>query len=274
MAHEPPAETPQPPPSWQTLRVEGGEAVRHLVLARPAARNAVNTRMLEEIADACTWLERRPGLRAVILRSEGPTFCAGADLKEGLTHAGALQPRVHRSRLGSRAMQALADLPAITIAAVQGHAIGGGACLPAACDFRIGATDAQVSVREVSLGLSLSWNAIPAFVHLVGPSRAKEMIVFGDTYTADTLRDYGYFNAVVAPDALLATAEAWAARVVRQPPLPVQMAKASVNAAAAALDRAVFHLDPFGLGLTGGTRDAGRAREAFFRGEPADWEFE
>jgi enoyl-CoA hydratase len=158
---------------------------------------------------------------------------------------------------------------------VHGHAIGGGAMLAMACDFRIADTSAKLSIREISLGISLSWQTIPNVVNLVGPTRAKEMILFGDTYGPDVLRDWGVYSQVVAPEALLPAAEALAQRVVAQPPLPVQFTKASINAYTRALDRAVFHADPTGLALTGRTEDAALARDAFFGKRPrAPWKGE
>jgi enoyl-CoA hydratase/carnithine racemase len=256
---------------WETLRLEGAGALRELVLNRPRVRNALSVQALRELGEACAHLDAQADCRVVILRGEGVDFCAGADLAELRREDAPVRDRVLRARLGARAVDALGQLAPITIAAMQGNAIGGGACLGAACDFRIGAQGARVSVRESSLGLSLSWHSIPNFVHLVGPSRAKELILFGETYDAATLHGYGYFNEVVPDDGLLPAARRLAEKVLRQPPLPVEMTKASINALVRALDRAVFHLDDYGVALTGRSRDAARAREAFFAGTPAEW---
>lgn len=259
---------------WETMKLEGEGAIRELVLNRPHVHNAVNRQLIADLLGACNAIEDLPDCRAVILRGEGPSFSSGADLKEGLSGSGTLGNSMQRSRLGERAIDALGDLPPVTIAAVHGHAIGAGACIAMACDFRIGAEGARVSIREVSLGVSLSWHSIPNAVHLVGPARAKEMILFAETYDARTLLDYGFFQQIVADQRLREAARALAEKVVRQPPLPAAMTKASVNAYVRALDRAVFHLDAAGVTLTGRTRDAVRAKEAFFSGEPAAWEGE
>lgn len=258
----------------ETLRLEGRGALRELVLARPRVHNAINQQMLEDLLAACAAIEAEPAIRCVIVRGEGPSFCSGADLSEGLTHSGTLGQALYRGRLGQRVVDALTELPPITIAAVHGHAIGGGASLTTACDFRIAAAGARVAIREASLGLSLAWHTVPKVVHLVGPARAKRMILFGEPHPADQLLDWGFFDEVVPAAELPAAARALADKVLRQPPLPVQMTKASVNAATQALDRAVFHMDAPGVAWTGRTRDAARAREAFFRGETPDWEGE
>ena len=259
---------------WQTIKIEGEGEVLHLVLNRPRMHNAINQQLLEELLAACATIEAQGDCRCVIVRGAGPSFSSGADLKEGKTHGGSTGQGLHRARLGSHVINALGDLTPVTIAAVHGHAIGGGVCLAMACDFRIGAEGASVAIRESKLGLSLSWHSIPNVVHLVGPSRAKEMIMFGEPHPARQLLEWGFFNELVPERELISAAEALAAKVVRQPPIPVQMTKASVNALVKAMDRSIFHLDAPGVTLTSQTRDAAKAREAFFEGGSPGWDNE
>ncbi|MEE8396680.1 MAG: enoyl-CoA hydratase/isomerase family protein [bacterium] len=258
--------------NWETLRLEGSGAVRHLVLSRPEKHNAIDNRMLRELTEVCLAIEELPDCRCVIVRGEGPSFSSGADLSEAQSHGGSTGQTLARAKAGARAIDSLTDLGPITVAAVHGHAIGGGACLAMACDFRIGARGASVSIREASLGLSLSWHSVPNVVHLVGATRAKEMIIFGEAYPAEKMLEYGFFDQVVAEGDLLPTAEALAQKVARQPPLPVRMTKASVNAVVKALDRAVSHLDSPGVAFTAASSDSQRARQTFFSGETAEWE--
>ncbi len=98
--------------------------------------------------------------------------------------------------------------------------------------------------------------------------------MFGEMYDAETLHGYGYFNEVVPDDDLLPAARRLADKVLAQPPLPVEMTKASINALVRALDRSVFHLDEYGLGLAARTGDAGRAVQAFFERTQPEWEYE
>ena len=256
---------------WETMKLEGEGLVRHLVFNRPKMHNAVNRQFLRDVVQACLHIETLSDCRVVIVRGAGPSFCAGADLKEGLTHEGATGQMMARARDGARAIATLGDIPPITIAAVHGNAIGGGAMLAMACDFRVATASARLSVREVSLGISLSWQSIPNVVNLVGPSKAKEMILFGDTYDAATMERYGVYDQIVADDGLLPATTALAERVLGQAPLPVAMTKASINAYVRALDKAVFHADAIGLTLTGRSKDAATAREAFFAKKPGKW---
>ncbi len=93
---------------WKTLKIEGEGAIRHLVLNRPRIHNAVNAQVLRDIIGACGHLDSLSGCRVVILRGEGPSFCSGADLREGLTGDASLRDLVSRARLGQRAIAALA----------------------------------------------------------------------------------------------------------------------------------------------------------------------
>lgn len=260
---------------WETMKLVGDGPVRHLVLNRPQLHNAINKQFLADLAQACLQIETLQDCRVVIVRGEGPSFCSGADQKEGLTHQGGLSDMMQRSKSGARGVNAIADMTPISIAALHGHVIGGGAVLAMACDFRVADTTARLSIREISLGISLSWQSIPNVVNLVGPTRAKEMIIFGETYEPQKMLDYGIYTQVVEPGKLIAAAEAFADRVVQQPPLPVQMTKASINAYVRALDRAIFHADPVGLAMTGRTQDAAKAKDKFFgKGPAVSWEGE
>ena len=170
-------------------------------------------------------------------------------------------------------MNAISDLYPVTVAAVHGHAIGGGACLAMACDFQIGSETCSVSIREAALGLSLSWNSIPNVVQLVGPKRAKQMILLARAYDAATLLDWGFFDEVVPEAELLAAARRMAQAFADMPPLPVHMGKASINAYVKALNRAVFHMDEVGVTYSGLTEDAQRAGDTFFSGQKATWRY-
>ncbi|MBI3994279.1 MAG: enoyl-CoA hydratase/isomerase family protein [Candidatus Lambdaproteobacteria bacterium] len=256
---------------WEHVKVEGDGPIRHLVLNRPKVHNAVNAQLLRDVISACRAINELPDCRAVIVRGNGPSFSSGADLKDPALLARDPRGIRHRARLGADAVNAISDLNAVTVAAVHGYAIGGGACIAMACDFQIGAASCQVSIREASLGRSLSWNSIPNTVHLVGPKRAKRMIIFGEMFPAGTLLEWGFFDEVVPDEKLLDTALALAERVVRQPPLPVQMTKASINALVKTFNRSVFHLDEVGVTFTTMSQDARVAEETFFSGASPEW---
>src|ERR1700742_5169609 len=97
---------------------------------------------------------------------------------------------------GAQLIRSLQEIPQPTICAVQGIATGAGGCIAAACDFRIGADDARVGYGEVKLGMNLMWHALPICVRLVGPARAKQMIMTGKLFDAATLERWGFLDLV------------------------------------------------------------------------------
>ncbi|MEL0020936.1 MAG: enoyl-CoA hydratase/isomerase family protein, partial [Rickettsiales bacterium] len=147
-------------------------------------------------------LDEDGDLRVLILRGEGKSFCSGADLKDRPFDEGA-KATLARSKNGMKMADAIANLSAVTIACLHNYCIGGGAVLPAFCDFRIAARSTSLTINEISIGVNLSWNAIPPVVQLVGPARAKEMIILGRTYDGTQLHEMGYVTDVVDDDDLL-----------------------------------------------------------------------
>ena len=164
---------------FETVKIDGTGAVRHLVLNRPEVHNAVNAQLVADVHEAARLLDADASVRVVIVRGEGKSLCSGADLK---------QPRVTPqdamlgSKQGAMMYDTLMHMNPITIALCHGYMIGGGAVLPAACDFRLGSPTVKLTLNEVSIGFNLTWHSLPALVNLVGPHKAKEMLILGRTY--------------------------------------------------------------------------------------------
>ncbi len=161
-------------------------------------------------------------------------------------------------------IRAIYEMNQITIAAVHGGALGGGACITTACDFRIGAEGSFCGYPEVNRGMNLQWGALPLCVHLIGPARAKRMIALGRNEDAETLLAWGFYDQLVPRDALMDAAMSMAADYAAQPPIPTQMIKQSVNAVTHALDRSIMHMDHDQWMLTAGTEDYREGVKAFF----------
>ena len=251
--------------TFETIRIEGQGPVRHLVLNRPRVHNAINPILVEEVAAACRTLDRLGEVRVVILRGEGKSFCSGADLKapaESATEA------LDRSKAGARMADLYTNLSAVTIACLHGYCIGGGAVLGAISDFRLAAPGTSLTINEVSIGFNLTWHTLPAIIQLVGAARAKEMVLLGRTYGAEQLLAYGFVNEVVPADALIVRAEALAAEVCHQPPLPAFATKASINAYSKALDRSVQHMDHLAVALMSKSENSRIAQSTYFSKGP------
>jgi enoyl-CoA hydratase/carnithine racemase len=166
--------------------------------------------------------------------------------------------------LGARMIRAILEINQVTISAIQGAALGGGACIPTACDFRIGSEDCFVGYPEVNLGMNLMWHSLPLCVRLIGPARAKRMIMLGSRENAETLQNWGFLDQVVPREQLKAAAIEMAAEYVAQPPIAVQMIKQSINAVSAAMDDAIMHMDTDQNILTNMTEDRAEGIRAYF----------
>jgi enoyl-CoA hydratase/carnithine racemase len=198
------------------------DGVALLRLDRPKA-NALSAAVLGQLHDAAVALaDDPPG--AVVLWGGRRIFAAGADIVE-LDGAGA--PAVGANF--ARALGALADIPRATIAAVNGYALGGGLELALACDFRLCAEDARFGLPEVQLGVIPGGGGTQRLPRLIGPARAKEMILTGRQVRAEEAHSIGLVNRVAAPDYVLESALAWAAELAAGAIVAHGLAKGAVD---------------------------------------------
>jgi len=140
---------------YRTLNLAAAGGIAVVTLNRPDARNAMSARLMREMIACAGKLAARRDLDAVILRGSGKWFSAGADLNDASRWGNAARPLDEQrevAALGYRMARAWEELPQITIAAIEGYAIGGGLALVAALDWRVIAEDAFVSLPEIALG--------------------------------------------------------------------------------------------------------------------------
>jgi len=215
-------------------------AIATVTLDRPDRRNSLSDEMLTELGAAFAELRDDSTTRVVIVTGAPPVFSAGADAG----HAKAATPEERRRlflsrksqfrRLFERANTALEGLEQATIAAVNGHAVGGGWGLALACDFRLAAAEAQFWIPEVDLGVPLGVGTTTRFVRMVGPARAKEIIMGGARYSAADAQACGLVNRVVPAAELGPAVSEYAARLAQKPFRPLAEVKARINAIARA----------------------------------------
>ncbi|WGR58355.1 enoyl-CoA hydratase/isomerase family protein [Paracoccus versutus] len=185
-----------------TREIVGG--IGRITIARPAKANSLTGAMLAELTAAFDALAAEPALRAVILTGEGPVFSAGADLDEA--RAGlALSPQWER--LSSR----VASMPCLTIAALNGTAAGGALGMVLACDLRLAVPGAKIFYPVMRLGFLPQPSDPLRLRALVGPSRAKMILMAGQKIPAAEALAWGLVDRLVAPEALLDEAAALAA---------------------------------------------------------------
>ncbi len=180
-------------------------AIVRLTLNRPARRNALNLTLIEAIRDAVRSASDDRGCRVILLRGDGPAFCAGLDLQE----AAAPDPSGRSARALCEMYEAICLSPLITIAAARGAAMGGGAGLLAACDLVVAADDLRIGYPEVKRGL------VAALVtcllrRQVSDRKARELILLGRTISAHEAERLGLVSQVVASSTLDTSAESLA----------------------------------------------------------------
>ena len=216
---------------YETLRLDREGAVLTVRLNRPDKRNAMSTQMHRDLQDLCHRLGDDFDTRVVILTGEGGGFSAGADTSEwGQPGPDNELELRHQSGIGSRTCNALEALDQITIAAVHGFAVGGGAVLAVSCDLRVAGESAWFSIPEVELGIPLSWHALPRLAREVGHARALELTILCERFSAQQAYDYGLVTHLAPDGDEVKVARDLAGKIVAKPRLPVALTKASMKA--------------------------------------------
>ncbi len=223
------------------------DTIATLVLDRPDCGNALSIALMKEIIGALRTFKDNTDVRVILIRGEGKHFCVGADLKDTerqlqLEQADLLK-RQRSTSLGRELIQAILEVDQITIAAIQGAAAGGGACIASACDFRIGTDTCQIGYPEVKLGMNLSWGALPLCYNLIGPAKTRRMVIGGELESAQDLERWGFLDEVTTDRKLLDAAGKMAEHYAICPPLAAQMVKRGINALQLSALNEVMHMD-------------------------------
>ena len=219
-----------------------------LTFNRPEKRNPLNEEIVLELESLLHQVRDDTDTRILIFTGTGNTFSAGADLSQvkGITDQQERQ-RIfaslgkRRTRVIGRTLQVLANLEQVTIAAINGYAIGGGWALALGCDLRIAVEGAEFWFPEVDLGVPLSPESTALLAAHVGPSLAKEIIITCRHFKAEELLPLGLVNRAVKKEELYPTVRELAQSLANKNPNAVMASKATVNALA--LSRAVVRPD-------------------------------
>ena len=212
----------------KNLRFEKTERVSILTLHRPEAMNAVNGSLLEELDGFLADVVSREEIRVLVITGAGEkAFAAGADIKELSTFD--LSAVLAYCDLGQRVARQLETLDAVTIAAVNGYAMGGGLEIALACDFIYASNTAALGLPEVTLGIIPGFGGTQRLSRAVGTRRAKEMIMSGQPITADEAHALGLVNRVVDGGSLLGECLKVASEISRNSFAAVMEAKRAIN---------------------------------------------
>jgi enoyl-CoA hydratase/carnithine racemase len=217
---------PKPVKTSETIQITADGAVAELVLNRPDKLNALSAELLEALIAAAAELDGRSDVKVVIVRGAGRAFSGGADLAAmGDASLDALD-------LGRRAIDAIAGMRALTVAAIHGHCVGGAVLLAAACDLRIAAEGTRFAIPEVDLGIPLTWGGIPRLVRELGPALTKELVLTCRPFDASEALRMRFLNRVVPESALDEQARALAEKLAAQPAYSLELTKRHVDAVA------------------------------------------
>lgn len=221
------------PPHFEGLRLQVQGGIGRLTLNRPQRLNALSPALMRELIAASRWLAGLDALRVLVLGGAGRAFCAGFDL-DAMRAAGAGLDR-DSADLGRQMVEAFEAIPAITLAAVHGHCVGGGLLLAGICDLRLAADDAQFSIPEMQIGIPLAWGGVPRLIRLVGPAVAMELVLDCNRFDAAQALGWRFVNRVVPAGELDAQATAWAQRLAQRPLQALRSSKRRFAAAAQSL---------------------------------------
>jgi enoyl-CoA hydratase/carnithine racemase len=239
--------------------------------------NALSMAAIRQLTDAARSFEDDLATSVVVLTGSARAFSAGFDLKEPAGKArGALPVGERRLALrnGPRLARAWYEMDQVTIAAIEGHCVGGGVALAVALDFRFCGRGAHFRVPEIELGMNMTWGSVPRMLQLMGPARTKQAVILAaDRIGAAEALDWRLVEKVVDDGQAFAAAMDFAGRIAAQPPIPVQMTKQTVNRLAGALDDLAsnMEMDQFALASTSDDHREGvdaflERRKPVFRG--------
>jgi enoyl-CoA hydratase len=213
--------------NYETLIVEKEENIAIIKLNRPPV-NSLNVQAYSDIYDAFCELENDDTVGAIVITGAGEkAFAAGLDVKEV---AGKSIPDYFAfGRVSRGCLDKVAGIRKPTIAAVFGFVFGGGCELALACDLRIASSDASIGCPEVNLGIIPGSGGTQRMPRLIGIAKAKELLFSGDSVSGEEACRIGLVNKVVAKEALLDEAKAWAKKLAAKPRVAMSLLKHAIN---------------------------------------------
>ncbi len=210
------------------ILLETADGIAHVTINRPKSLNALNSETLRELNECLSELSGNSEVRVIILTGAGEkSFVAGADISE-MVHATAAEGRA-MGLLAYETFGKLENMPQVTIAAVNGFALGGGCEIAMACDIRVAAENAKFGQPECGLGILPGFGGTQRLPRLVGKGRAQELIFTCDMIDAAEAYRIGLANRVVPQSELLPACEKMARKIMANGPFAVSLAKQAIN---------------------------------------------
>jgi enoyl-CoA hydratase len=214
--------------TYENILLEKKNSIAYVTVNRPKVLNALNTATMEELRTAFHDIKNDEAIRVVILTGSGEkAFVAGADIGE-LAQQDAVSAKTYAHR-GQNVLNLIENLSKPVIACINGFALGGGCELALACTMRLASDNAKLGQPEVKLGIIPGYGGSQRLPRLVGKGLAMQMVLAGETITAQEAHRIGLVNEVTPAAELIPRAEAIAAKIIANAPLAVQYAMEAVN---------------------------------------------
>lgn len=214
----------------EDIVLERGGAVATVILNRVQSHNAINIGMYRDLPALLQELEEDPAVKVIVIRGAGEkSFASGADISEFERERGSAEAARNYNEKVAAAEHALEGLSKPTIAMIHGYCIGGGAGLALACDIRFADTRAKFAITPAKLGLVYSLESTKRVVDLVGPSRAKWILMSGLQIQARRAFELGLFDEIVEPSELEAYTYEFAETITTRAQFSVRSGKEMVQ---------------------------------------------
>jgi enoyl-CoA hydratase len=244
------------------------DGVALITLHRPEALNALSFALLEELVTALERLDADPGCRAIVITGSGEkAFAAGADIKELAIQTPVTLLRDDEFSRWERIKRIRKPL----IAAVRGHALGGGCELAMTCDLIVAGDDAKFGQPEIRLGVMPGAGGTQRLTRAIGKAKAMEMILTGRTMTAQEADQHGLVTKVVPAAETVEAALDLATKIAGMPPVAVLAAKEAVNRAFELSLEAGLELERRDFYLLFASEDQDEGMAAFTEKRPPEW---
>ncbi len=246
---------------FELLRYCEDGPIARITLDRPEKRNALSIALSDELIRAIESVQRSTALKVVVIQGAGETFCAGDDITEMNTWGDA-NGVMRRARLYQTMANALEELDKVTIAAIDGFAVGGGLEITMACDFAVATSRAVWGMPEVDVGITPGWGGTTRMARLVGRRMTKEVNLLGALHPAARAVDLGLWNRVVPDERLEAEVEALIEVLLSKNQQAVRQLKFIINRGVEADLYTAQGFEALSAGLTGAVNGAWEVPDA------------
>jgi enoyl-CoA hydratase len=248
-------------PSFEQLRYEEDGPIVRIQLNRPERRNALSMQLSDELMRALELVQRSESVKVLVIQGAGDTFCAGDDITEMGQWGDARQ--IMRRVSGYQQMaDTLADLDKVTVAAVDGFAVGGGLEITMACDFVIATRRAKWGMPEVDVGITPGWGGTTRMARLIGRRMTKEINLLGALHPASRAVALGLWNRVVDDDQLQAEVDGLVEVLLSKNQQAVRQLKFVIDKGVEADLHTAQGFEVLSSGLTGAVNGAWQVQDA------------